>query len=182
MRVRLLMYALIVAVISATLYYLPTEIDLGSDYNNSNGLTKADVVEVYNTLQKYTGVPGAIPPLVILDSEVINAWVSPDSLTVTTGMLNFVKNKDELAAVVGHEMGHVMLQHFQLDGDSRLHEANADKYGIFLMLRAGYNVCNAEGVWQRFDDRFGDDILTSSHPSPAQRSWELHFPMCQEAY
>ncbi len=143
-----------------------------------NNLTAEDATEVYNNLQKYSGVPGGIPPLVVLESREINAWITPENLTITTGMLYFIHNKDELAAVLGHEMGHYLLQHFDLPGDSRIHEANADKFGVYLMLRAGYDVCSAEGIWIRFDDRYGDPIITESHPSPAQRTWELDFPMC----
>lgn len=175
MRVKALSLVLLLLILfSLGVRHLP----LNSEKVGENGLTKQDIVEVYDTLQKYTGLPGGIPTLIVEDNPVINAWITPNALTITTGMLNFVKNKDELAAVIGHEMGHYMLQHFELGGDSRIHEANADKFGVFLMLRAGYNVCDAEQIWERFDDKFGDPIMTDSHPSPAQRAWELKFPSC----
>lgn len=144
----------------------------------TSGLTAVDVQEVYNNLQKVSGLPGQIPPVSIVDDDEINAWMTPTGMNVTTGMLKFLQSKDELAAVMGHEMGHFVLQHFQLDGDSRLHEANADKFGLFVMMRAGYNPCVIEGLWKRFEGVYGDDILTSSHPSPSQRADEMHFPMC----
>lgn len=154
--------------------YLPAE----QSQVGENGLTKQDVIDVYNKLNKYTGVPGVIPPLVLEDNPVVNAWITPDNLTITTGMLHFIKDKDELALVIGHEMGHFMLQHFELGGDNRLHEANADKFGVFLALRAGYNVCVGEGLWMRMADEDGDSVLTTSHPGSTQRAWELDFPMC----
>jgi predicted Zn-dependent protease len=173
LRKRYIVYLLFVALFAFGIHTLN-----GIPKTFSNGLTKADVQEVYNNLQKYTGLPGQIPPVTVLDDPQINAWMTPDGMFVTTGILHFVKNKDELAAVMGHEMGHYVLQHFQLDGDSRLHEANADKFGLFVMMRAGYDPCVIEGLWQRMGRVFGDDILTDSHPSPSQRADEMHFPMC----
>ncbi len=145
-----------------------------------NGITNADVQNIYNNLQKYTGLPGTLPALVIQDNPLINAWISEGGLVITTGIIKFVKNKDQLAAIIGHEMGHYMLGHLrnELTDDSRMHEANCDKIGIELMLRAGYNPCEAREVWLSFDEWGGDPILTSTHPSPAQRAWQLDFPMC----
>ncbi len=175
MRVRILSLVLLLLILVSLGIGYPS---LDGDKIGENGLTKQDVVEVYNTLQKYTGLPGGIPHLVIEDNPVINAWITPEALTITTGMLHFVHNKDELAAVVGHEMGHFMLQHFELGGDSRIHEANADKFGTYLVLRAGYDVCGGQELWKRLDDTYGDPIITDSHPSHAQRAWELDFPAC----
>ena len=144
------------------------------------GLTAQDAEEVYNNLKGHTGAPEMLPPLVISDSDVINAYASNGSITITMGMLKFLKSKDELAFVIGHEMGHVLLSHLsgQMSDDSRIHEANADKFGTFLVLRAGYDVCVGKSVWQRFVDVFGDSVITASHPSSLQRAWELDFPMC----
>ncbi len=40
-------------------------------------------------------------------SEDVNAAASPGQIMVTTGMMRFVQSKDELAAVVGHEIAHL---------------------------------------------------------------------------
>ncbi len=179
MRFKLLCVLLIVLLIALV---SQSSSEMGKwEFSLQEGLTKAEAVVVYNNLGKYTGVPGNMPLLIIADDPQVNAWIDTENMTITTGMLAFVKNQDELAAVIGHEMGHYILQHFELKtGDSRLHEANADKFGIYLMLRAGYDVCNAKGVWERFDDRFGDSVITISHPSPAQRVWEFQFPICSK--
>ena len=49
---------------------------------------------------------------VMLDSDEVNAFAVPGGFVfVTTGMLKFLKDEDELAAILGHEMGHMELRH-----------------------------------------------------------------------
>ena len=49
---------------------------------------------------------------VMLDSDEVNAFAVPGGFVfVTTGMLNFLQDEDELAAILGHEMGHMELRH-----------------------------------------------------------------------
>lgn len=137
--------------------------------------------EIYTQLLKYTGVTGYLNPKInIINSGLINAWTDGESVNITVGMLNFIKNNDELALVIGHEIGHVILGHLVVDDgiDQRLKEANSDKYSIYLMLRAGYNVCNADELWKRLVLIEGNDILTSSHPSGKDREDSLDFPGC----
>lgn len=172
MRVAILsLILLLLIIVSIVLPHLPIDVGEG-------GLSKEDAGEVYTSLVRYSGIPEYMPPLTVEDSAEINAYMSPTGMIVTTGMLHFIKTKDELAAVIGHEMGHFMLQHFELKGDSRLHEANADKVGVYLMLRAGYDVCVAEKIWERLEEKFGDSVITTTHPGNIQRAYELHFPIC----
>lgn len=49
---------------------------------------------------------------ILLDSSEINAFATPGGFVfVTTGMLGFLQNEEELAAILGHEVAHVELQH-----------------------------------------------------------------------
>ena len=49
---------------------------------------------------------------VTLESDEVNAFAVPGGFVfVTTGMLKFLKDEDELAAILGHEMGHMELRH-----------------------------------------------------------------------
>jgi predicted Zn-dependent protease len=41
----------------------------------------------------------------------INAFADGEEISVTTGMLRFVNNDDELALVIGHELAHNVLGH-----------------------------------------------------------------------
>lgn len=174
MRTRILLYAIlsIVIVLSAI------GLDAYQPVNPENGVTVKTVQEIYDNIQKFSGIPGGIPPLVIVTSLDVNAFMTPDNLFVTIGMMKFVKNQDEMAAVIGHEIGHYVLRHSWFKDDSRLKEANADKIGAYMVLRAGYNICAIETLWTRMAKTFGDRILTITHPGETQRAYEMHFPIC----
>lgn len=48
----------------------------------------------------------------VLDTKMVNAFACPGGyLFVTKGMLDFTKNDDELACIIGHEFGHVVARH-----------------------------------------------------------------------
>ena len=48
----------------------------------------------------------------VLDTEEINAFACPSGIIfVTRGMLKLAQSEDELAAVLGHEIGHVSQKH-----------------------------------------------------------------------
>ena len=69
---------------------------------------------------------------------------------------------------------------------SRRHEYEADKMGLMLMARAGYNPDEAPRFWERMTARFGSsgsDFL-STHPSNANRIRELNnaLPEARELY
>jgi len=49
----------------------------------------------------------------VINSEVVNAFASPPGcdIYVTRGLLDLIRSEDELAAVLGHEVGHVAANH-----------------------------------------------------------------------
>lgn len=74
------------------------------------------------------------PVVILLDApEVINAFAAPGGfIFVTTGMLKFLKNEDELAFVLAHEVAHIELDHGlnaikQNEGAKIFAEATADE-------------------------------------------------------
>ena len=76
------------------------------------------------------------PVVILLDaSEVINAFAAPGGfIFVTTGMLDFLENEDELAFVLAHEVAHIELDHGlnaikQNEGAKIFAEATADENG-----------------------------------------------------
>ncbi len=50
--------------------------------------------------------------IVVFDSEQVNAFALPGrKIGVYTGILNVAENQDQLAAIIGHEVGHVIANH-----------------------------------------------------------------------
>jgi predicted Zn-dependent protease len=46
-----------------------------------------------------------------VDADAVNAWTDGESVWITRGMLRFVRNDDELALILAHEMAHASLGH-----------------------------------------------------------------------
>ncbi|NVK58406.1 MAG: M48 family metallopeptidase [Alteromonadaceae bacterium] len=69
---------------------------------------------VADTLLPYVpqGVYSGKWEVVVFDDEQVNAFALPGGkIGVYTGLLNVAQNQHQLAAVVGHEIGHVIAQH-----------------------------------------------------------------------
>ncbi|KAJ7596046.1 peptidase family M48-domain-containing protein [Mycena floridula] len=49
--------------------------------------------------------------IVINDPKLVNAFAVPGLVAVSTGMIPILQNEQGLAAVLGHEIGHVVLRH-----------------------------------------------------------------------
>lgn len=154
----------------------------------SSAITPERAQKVFDELWKYTGYPFPKPSFRIAYTQEINAYAdfSNNEVSVTLGMLQYVHSEDELAGVIGHEIGHILLQHDVLNPMSdpntqTILEGNADKFGIYLVLRAGYNVCAYQDLWERIRNDEGDYEVNADHPNFSYRLWELQFPMCQGA-
>ncbi len=113
-------------------------------------------------------------------------------LMINLGTLRFVKNPDELAFVIAHELGHfvnghldMMVDNWIVDmpdnrwvdnlsnvlGSTRVPvevEYEADSAAIRYMHAAGYNIGDAIAVMKRFSKQHGD-CHVCSHPSTNER-------------
>jgi len=127
----------------------------------------------------------------VLTTDEVNAWCMPGGkVAVYTGLINKLQvTDDELAAVMGHEMGHALREHTREQmsqqaitqtaigglgalfgiGDlgqsaagmvanvtmqlpkSRGMETEADRIGVELAARAGYNPQAAIALWQKME-------------------------------
>jgi len=108
----------------------------------------------------------------IVRNPYFNASMAPNGmLVIWTGLLLRMANEDQLAAVLGHEIGHYLRTHtiqqfrslkrnstmdmfltmglatLTLPAYSRAHEKEADLFGVEWMQRAGYNPSAAYELW-----------------------------------
>src|SRR6476620_1529366 len=67
---------------------------------------------VGTTLAKLTERPDLPWTFIVLDTDGVNAFASPGGFVhITRGALGLIQNESELAAVLGHEIGHVVRKH-----------------------------------------------------------------------
>lgn len=155
----------------------------------------------------------------VFRDDDINAFALPGGkIGVHTGLLRVATNQDQLAAVIGHEIGHVLANHanermsqqLALQGGlallgsaagspdsagtqqlmqalglgaqfgilmpySRLHESEADRIGLDLMARAGFDPRESLTLWRNMAREGGaaPPEFLSTHPSSATRLRDL---------
>jgi predicted Zn-dependent protease len=136
------------------------------------------VAEVGASLVPHVNRRGVPYTFRMVDSPILNAFALPGGrVYITRGLLGFLENEAELAAILGHEMSHVDLRHcverFQyqiaLDrlglsqlgrvtdvahplvmiGYGRYEELEADANGLRLSTTAGYDPSAAAVVFRR---------------------------------
>ncbi len=117
----------------------------------------------------------------IIDSKEINAFTAGGQIFISTGIINFAKDDDEIAAIIGHEIYHNELGHIKdklkeikiaknILGEgfgemaaavaslltasfNQENETYCDMYGLDLAVRAGYNGCAAINLWNRMSEK-----------------------------
>ena len=151
----------------------------------------------------------------VVTSPEVNAWCMPGGkIAVYTGLIEKLQaTDDELAAVMGHEIGHALREHGRERasqqmaqqavigvgaallglGDvgaslasvvadvtvglpySREFEREADRIGVELAARAGYDPRAAVTLWQKMAKVGGGGTpqFLSTHPSPENRIVDL---------
>ena len=70
------------------------------------------VFEVGNRLLSATANFDSAYVFVVVDQSIVNAWATPDGyIFLTRGLLAHLNSEDEMASVLGHEIGHVVGEH-----------------------------------------------------------------------
>lgn len=129
--------------------------------------------------------------VVVFESATVNAFAMPGGkIGVYTGLMELTENADQLAAVLGHEIGHVVAQH----SAERMSVAQATIVGLAVAgfatadnnnqraIMAALGLGAAVGVQLPFSrtheseaDTIGQELMARSGFDPAQavRLWEL---------
>lgn len=106
----------------------------------------------------------------------IEAYSDGTNIGVTSGIIHFTGNDDELALVMGHELAHVIADKGEpasLFGHRRM-EDKADLLGAALAHCAGYDIIRSLAFWNRFDklDRLAS-LRAPTHRSVPERTKQL---------
>ncbi len=144
-------------------------------YSSSFAASTKDFIQIFKQLNKEAKLHNTT--LVISKDSSINAFAYCNKIGMNIGSLNKL-NIQEIAFAVGHEIGHLKLNHFSLINgecvdnrtDAIIGEANADRYALKLMSATGFNACRGGvGFFNKMLKYYGDSG-GDSHPS---NSWRL---------
>lgn len=130
--------------------------------------------------------PGCTIRAQIVPSDELNAFADDRYATITTRLEAFAASDDELALFLGHELAHAYLGHERtLDAAAPMRailgragvpaalvlrtEREADRLGMILAARAGYDVSRAGASWQRLATATGGAGFGRLHPGAAER-------------
>ena len=132
-------------------------------------------------------VPACDYRVVFANSPIINAATDGQSVLVMRGLVNLLTRDEELALVIGHELGHNVLGHFvrgralghqaayvnprgPLLASLRAFEREADYVGVYFVALAGYDYMAAIESSRRMA-MMGPppDRANSTHPSQNER-------------
>lgn len=114
-------------------------------------------------------------------SDELNARADGRRLFISTALAGFAQSDDELAVILGHELAHHVLGHREwsdvggvgrsinagvdVAGGDGGKERQADRVGLYLLARAGYNPAVAAPFWRRF----------------GESNWRVRFPQLEHA-
>jgi membrane-associated protease RseP (regulator of RpoE activity) len=137
------------------------------------------------------------------NADNVNAYADGQRVMVTRGMIGFTQNDNELAYVLAAGLAHDVLNHAAVmrnsatigsiidnltsvkPDDSMLIgsggirampaelDATADRLGIYMLARAGYDIDGADDFWKRLAQTYPATVLngyTANHPALAART------------
>lgn len=153
------------------------------DFWDRQGIYEEKVLEVGTKILNVNKVDKRIAIQTIRNRNIVNARTSILDKTVYIyyGILPYLDNDDELAALLGHEMGHALdayggfFKWADMTLNSKEYEFKADLIGIDLMAKAGYNPIAAitmANKWQ--PENYWDIGVFTTHPKTSRRLMAMY--------
>ncbi|WP_239805270.1 M48 family metallopeptidase [Croceicoccus hydrothermalis] len=138
----------------------------------ADGRAKLDIMRNGHVMTvDIVGEPGCATRFHLEPSATLNARADGTFVVVTTAISGVVRNEDELAAVLAHELAHNTLRHrAYLDrvgrrsANVRATEIAADRESIHLLDNAGYDPAGAVRFWEHFGPRRRTLFAGRDHP------------------
>lgn len=133
------------------------------------------------------GEPGCRTRFQLVPGDRPSAAADGQWVQISSALVQFTRNEDELAAILAHELAHNILRHrerlneagvsrglFKGFGRSarmtKATEIEADRLSVYLLDRAGYSIERALDLWPRFERAHGHGIFTAAtHLKPRER-------------
>ncbi len=78
----------------------------------------------------------------IKQEDIPNAYADGENVVVTSGMMRFLENDDELAVIIGHELAHNFMEHLEANNTNRMAGALV---GLILDAAAASQGINTQG-------------------------------------
>ena len=125
-------------------------------YNVVRDNKKIDMIKVLRGSEKLyikvTKEKVCAYPVLLDDSDVVNAYANGSQIVIAKGMMRFVEDDNELALVIAHELGHNAMRHMDKKQTNALP-------GLMLDLLSAYAGVNTYGYYsemtsQKFSQEF----------------------------
>ena len=148
------------------------------------------LTRIFNNVHKVSHYAHENWQALLLPDENFNAFVTGGTyVAVNKGLMNEVQDDAAVAAVIGHEIGHVVANHafeqqatlISLAAGSKvgagfdfayntLQEEEADKIGAVYAALAGYNPRAVAKIWGEFAKRGDNWSYFRTHPADSDRA------------
>ena len=133
----------------------------------TTGHCSVTIEQVFKVFSRMSQASNSHVRLYIDNNSSINAITDITGIHMYTGMMKFLDDEDQLAIIIGHELGHVAHRDIW-HTHTKYMELSADLYGFQLSRAAGYNACSGIEVLRNFGVILGDGV-SKTHPRSSIR-------------